>query len=198
MTKGKCGIMSVLNMSTSVSARSRDTRSSSTTSPSRASSGDVEPPTAASSGSGCWTTGPGRCRRRRSWTCCSSACMRLVVLVRVCTSQGPRWHTSRASLNCRGVGRGGTRSACPGAHICCSQRLRSRRVHGHCPPVANVLALRAVAADLQREAVLARLGEQLRRGGTLGGEVRARRGKRHGVHGFSDALRMQSWAARRK
>lgn len=54
--------------------------------------------------------------------------------------------------------------------------------HSNFPPIADVLALRAVAADLQREAVLARFGEQLRRGGALGGELSARRGKRHFGH----------------
>jgi hypothetical protein len=39
-------------------------------------------------------------------------------------------HTSLALLNYRGVERGGTRSACPGAHICCSQSRHARRTAG--------------------------------------------------------------------
>lgn len=53
--------------------------SSSMTSPSAAKVG--EPAAAvvatASSGRGCWRVGPALCRRRRSWTCCSRAWMRL-------------------------------------------------------------------------------------------------------------------------
>jgi hypothetical protein len=64
-----------------VSARSTETISSSTTSPSAAAMvgepGAAVVVAVASSGRGCWMVGPALCRRSRSWTCCSRAWMRL-------------------------------------------------------------------------------------------------------------------------
>lgn len=85
MRKGKCGIISDLYNSTSVSARSIVTMFWSTTSPVWGSScaltedvEDVDEATrGAPSGIGCWTELLGFWVRRRSWTCCSRACMRL-------------------------------------------------------------------------------------------------------------------------
>jgi hypothetical protein len=98
--------------------------------------------------------------------------------------------TSRALRNCRVAALAGTRSACLGVRTSQNQHRRHMTTT-HALPVADVQPLRAIASDLEREAVLARFGEQLGSRGALCGNF-TRRGKRHGVQRWRRSVQLQT------